>query len=296
MTCRAGIAITVVHGTLDAAADPLAHAAARERGPCVVAIGKFDGLHRGHRALLSRVVDEARRRGWHAGVVTFDTHPGEVLRGVRHACLTTLRDREALYAQMGLDFMFVLRATPALLATEADAFASTLISSLDCRVIVVGADFRFGRAVKGDLSTLAQVAHRLGAEVIGVELHEQSGARVSSTRIRAELAAGRVEHVAVLLGRCFVISGTLEAGPGRVATMEVPHRMAVPAAGTYLGRVTSPGTRNTSGPTLIEVEAAADNAWRLRIPLGRLSRSACEAECSVAFERSVLEPTPEPWQ
>jgi riboflavin kinase/FMN adenylyltransferase len=282
MTRRAGTPLAVVHGALDGAADPLG-----ERGPCAVAIGKFDGIHRGHRALLSRVVDEARRRGWHAGVVTFDTHPGEVLRGVRHACLTTLRDREALCAQMGLDFMFVLRATPAFLATEAEAFASTLISALDCRVIVVGADFRFGRAAKGDLSTLARVAHHLGVEVIGVDLHQQSGARVSSTRIRAELAAGHVEHVAELLGRCFVIAGTVEAGPGRVATMEVPRRMAVPAAGTYLGRVVSPGTLNTSGPTLIEVEAANDDAWRLRFRLGRLSRSACEADCRVVFERSI---------
>lgn len=286
--CRGRDHITVVHGTLDTTSDPGGYAAVRERGPSVVAIGKFDGIHRGHRALLSRVLVEARRLGCQAGVVTFDAHPSEVLRGAQHAYLTTLPEREGLCAEIGVDFMLLLRSTPALFETEAQEFAAALIKALNTRVIVVGADFRFGRAAKGDVSMLQALAHRHGVKVISVELNEQLGSKVSSTRVREELVAGRVEQAAHLLGRPFSVEGTVKDGTTRTWSVEVPARLAMPAPGVYLGRVVFPAAKRAAGPVVIKVADATGEHRRIR--LLRLGNSPHRAKagmaCSIVFERS----------
>ena len=233
---RSGDRIAVVHGTLASSSDPEGYARVHRRGPSVVAIGKFDGIHRGHRALLSRVLLEARQHHLQAGVVTFDVHPHEALCGAQHQYLTTAEERRRLFADAGMDFMLLLRATPELFAIEAEDFAIALVQALGCRVIVVGAGFRFGRGAAGDVGILQRMGASMGVQVIAVDLHSKLGGAVSSSRIREELRAGRVERAAELLGRPFALDGVVKLGIGPRWQVEVSSRAALPAPGVYMGR------------------------------------------------------------
>ena len=183
------------HKRLEIALAVESDAGVLQRSGSVVAIGKFDGIHRGHLSLLSLVRSEARNSNLQAGVVTFDRHPAAVLHGTDLACLTTLRDRQALFGNAGMDFMLLLRATPELFAIEPEDFVSALIEVVDCRVIIVGADFRFGRGAKGNTATLERLAHLHGVQVAAVELQMSVKSKISSTQIREELSAGQVEQV-----------------------------------------------------------------------------------------------------
>jgi riboflavin kinase/FMN adenylyltransferase len=224
--------INVIRGTLDPASDPEGYARIRKRGPSVLTIGKFDGIHRGHGALLRATVQQARRLGAQSGAVTFDVHPREVLQGVRHQYLTSLEERLELLADAGIDFVHVLRATPELFASDADDFATTLAAALNAELIVVGANFRFGRCAAGDIRTLA----RLGIPAIAVELDGGAAGAVSSSRIREELHAGRVECAAELLGRPYAVGGVIAAEEREHWLVAVTPELALPAPGAYSGR------------------------------------------------------------
>lgn len=256
---------TVIHATLDEASDPDGYAHVRSRGPAVVAIGKFDGIHRGHHLLLARAREEARRRGAQAGVVTFDAHPREVLQRMRWSYLTTQDDRARLFAEAGMDFMLLLRATPELFATEAEAFLAALVGRLACRGIVVGANFRFGRGAAGDTSTLARVGAAFGLEAVVLDLLAGLGNAVSSTRIREEVEAGRVEHAANLLGRPISISGVLHVEGQRRWIVKVPPRLALPAPGAYTGRVTLAEPGITADQPVVIFVPASRFATQIRV-------------------------------
>jgi riboflavin kinase / FMN adenylyltransferase len=280
--------IVVLHATLDPDSDPAGYAAVQRRGPSVIAIGKFDGIHRGHQALLARSLLEARSRGLQAGVVTFDAHPNEVLRGVKCEYLTTLDERRQLFADAGMDFMVVLRSTPELFATPPEDFAATLIRKLDSRAVVVGADFRFGCRAAGNVETLRRVAPTGDFQAIAVDLKVDSAGKVSSSRIREELSAGHVEYVAELLGRPFSVGGemrTKDAGGG--SAVEVDQRVALPGPGAYLGRVdlSSPG-RLASLPAVVFVSGRNCEDARVSVfPLRSARISA--GSCRVVFERPL---------
>jgi FAD synthase len=257
---------TVVRGTLDPASDRLGYAAVRRRGPSVVAIGKFDGVHRGHRELLSGTRAEAERRGLQAGVVTFDRHPGEVLRGARHRYLSTVEERAELLAEAGIDFVLLLRTSPELLSQAPEDFVGDLSAALDCRTIVVGADFRFGRGATGDVAMLAELAQSRGIQTIAVSLAAGLGDVVSSTRIREELGSGRVDRAAALLGRPFSVPGVLHATAGRQWMVTISPRLMLPAAGSYRGRVELVQDGVTTSSAVVVVAAAADSHLRV-VPL-----------------------------
>jgi len=292
MDQEATMDLTFVHGTLDPGSDPSGYAAVRRRGPSAVAIGKFDGLHRGHRALLARLLAEARRGGCQAGVVTFDVSPAEVLRLAGCARLSTLSQRRSLCAEAGVDFMLALQSTPALFATEAEEFAAALIATLDARVIVVGADFRFGRGARGDLATLRSVAAPLGVEVVGVALEELAGRKVSSTRIREELAAGRVDGAATLLGRSFSVTGIVDDRTPLSLSVDVEDGAALPATGVYLGRIALAAVHSRDGLVIAKVVETAEGHRRLRLLSlhGELEGALPGRACTVVFERSASEP------
>ncbi len=223
--------MTVIHGTLDTASDPDGYGLVRGGGPSVVAIGKFDGVHLGHRRLLGRALAEAQQRDVQAGVVTFDTHPLEVLQRVPHSYLSTPADRLKLFADAGMGLVLLLKATRDFFAMDAEAFVSGLIGALQCRAIVVGANFRFGRRATGDTTTLARLSSMYGADVIVLDLLAGLGQPVSSTRIRQELEAGEVELAVRLLGRPISVCGKLRVEAPRRWLVEVQHRLALPAPG-----------------------------------------------------------------
>lgn len=182
----------------------------------VVTIGNYDGIHLGQRQVLERVVGEARRGGHPAMVIGFDPHPLRVLAPERApALLTTLRQRERLLEEIGIDLLLLLPFTRELAALPAERFVEEiLVDRLAVRSVLVGSRFTFGHDRQGDLALLARLGERAGFRATGVPELELEGAPVSATRIRAALAAGRVDEAARLLGRPWALPGRVVAGNG----------------------------------------------------------------------------------
>ena len=207
----------------------------------MLTIGVFDGVHRGHRRLLTQLVDEARSTGRVAGVVTFRNHPASVLRAdFQPQYLTTLEDRLRLLRETGVDFVAPVTFDAELSRLDARAFAARLTSALRMRGLVVGADFAMGHGRGGDSAALARLGEELGFTVQSVDLLADGSDAVKSTSIRRALSAGDVESVARMLGRNFVTQGVVVEGEKRgrelgfpTANLETPPGLAVPANGIY---------------------------------------------------------------
>jgi riboflavin kinase / FMN adenylyltransferase len=246
-----------------------------ERAASVVSIGFFDGVHRGHRAIIGRAVDRAVAQGWRSVVVTFDRHPLQIVRpdSVPPLLMTTAR-RARVLSETGVDLVFVLTfdERTRMLAPE-DFVEQVLRSSLDARHLVVGHNFRFGHRAAGDVALLEQIGRREGFEVDGVDLVALDGEPISSTRIRAALAAGDVVSATRLLGQPFTIDGRVIHGDHRgrglgypTANLAVDTSCVIPATGVYAGVLTHPdgralpaltsiGTNPHFGGTALRVEA-----------------------------------------
>jgi len=214
----------------------------------VATVGMFDGVHRGHRALLDRVAAEAAARGVPAAAVTFDRHPLAVLRpGSEPPLLTTLDRKVELLGEAGMAVVLVLEFTRELSEVGAEAFATeVLFDGLAARAVVVGENFRFGHKAAGDPALLASLGRPRGIEVVAVPLQTHDGEVVSSTRVRAELASGDVAAAAASLGRPYAVEGVVVAGDRRggpvlgvpTANLEVPTGIATPGDGVYAGHLT----------------------------------------------------------
>jgi riboflavin kinase / FMN adenylyltransferase len=194
-----------------------------------VAIGTFDGVHLGHRAVIQR----AKARGLRSGVITFDPHPRAVL-GYEVQLLATFERRVELIGDLGPEDLLVVEFTPELSRLSPEAFADAVLQPFGARVVVAGEGFRFGAGRRGDLDRL----RTLGFEVEPVPLVEG----VSSSRIRELLRAGEVCRAAELLGRPHELEGTVVAGDQRggtlgfpTANLSVPQELLVPAYGIYAG-------------------------------------------------------------
>jgi len=200
-----------------------------ERVPRGVAIGTFDGVHLGHR----RVLDAVRATGLRPTVITFDPHP-RAFFGTPVELLATVERRLELLAEAGIDDVLVLRFDESLAALEPEEFAETMLRGIGAEAIAVGEGFRFGRGRRGDTALLEQ----LGFDVRRVPLVES----VSSTHIRALLAAGEVATAARLLGRPPEVEGIVVLGDQRgrllgfpTANLDTPPGLLVPELGVYAG-------------------------------------------------------------
>lgn len=231
-------------------------------GPTAVTIGVFDGVHRGHQALLGRVAEEASARGLLPGAITFDRHPMGVVRpGSNPKLLTTLRQRIELLGDHGMAFVLVLPFTLKLSRMAAEEFAvKVLLEAVSARVVVVGANFRFGHRAAGDPRLIAELARPRGVDVVAVALDAEAGDAVSSTRIREALAAGAVETAARLLGRPFAVRGWVVRGAERgrllgipTANLRVPARLMLPGKGVYAGRLQAEGSQPLPAVTNVGV-------------------------------------------
>jgi riboflavin kinase/FMN adenylyltransferase len=223
------------------------HATDLPRGG-VAAIGNFDGVHRGQRAVLDRVVSRARERGLVAMVVTFDPHPLAVLRPeAAPPPLTLPAQKERLLDQAGIEVELVVRFTAEFARTPAEAFARDfLCRRLALREIYVGAGSVFGHRREGDLALLQALGPELGfaAEAVAEVTHQ--GERISSTRIRSAIAEGRVEDAAAMLGRPYALSGVIARGDRMGKRLGWPtinltsdHEL-IPLDGVYACRVRMP--------------------------------------------------------
>jgi riboflavin kinase/FMN adenylyltransferase len=213
------------------------------RAPAV-AIGNFDGVHRGHRALL----DEARRLACAAGgqtvALTFAPHPARFFApDLAPPMLTQLTRRIELLQEAGADVVIVEPFTADFAALSAEAFVREVLHrDLGARHVVVGADFSFGRDRGGNTTLLANLGAQLGMGIRIVPQVTASGLVCSSTKIREFVLEGRVEGASLLLGRPFEVDGTVVQGAGRGRTLGVPtanlapESEILPKPGVYAGR------------------------------------------------------------
>jgi len=181
---------------------------------CALTIGNFDGVHRGHQAMLALLINEARHRGLASCVMTFEPHPRDhfaALAGKPETAprrIATLRDKLSELERCGVDRAVVLRFDQRLASLSPQAFIDdVLVRGVHARYVLVGDDFRFGAKRAGDYAMLDAAGDAQGFDVARMMSYEVHGTRVSSSAVRAALAAGDMASVAALLGRPYSISG-----------------------------------------------------------------------------------------
>jgi riboflavin kinase/FMN adenylyltransferase len=210
-----------------------------------VTIGFFDGVHRGHQAVIRRTVDVARDRGLLPVAVTFDRHPREVISpGTAPLLLTSLDRKAELISETGIERLLVLPFDEELARWPAHDFIYwVLAAGLHARHVVVGANFTFGFKALGTLQTLADEGPNHGFSAEGVSLLTIDGRRVSSTSVREALSEGDLDWPSTALGRRHVVDGAVVPGAGRgsglgwpTANLEPLPRLLLPKDGVYAGR------------------------------------------------------------
>jgi len=215
-------------------------------GRCVLTIGVFDGVHRGHAELIARAVKAGRARGVPTVLMTFDPHPMEVVfPGSHPAQLTTLPRRAELAEELGIDVFLVMPFTTDFMKLTPERYIhELLVERLHVLDVVVGENFTFGKKAAGNVATLRKVGHRLGFAVESVSLvaeeHDAQTVTFSSTYIRACVDAGDVVAAAEALGRPHRVEGVVVRGEGRgrdlgypTANVAPPMYSAIPADGVY---------------------------------------------------------------
>jgi riboflavin kinase/FMN adenylyltransferase len=242
--------------------------------PCVVTVGFFDGVHRGHRAVFARAVERARERGVRSVAITFDRHPREVLTpGREPRLLTTVERKASLIAETGIDVLVVLGFTPAFSRVPAEEFVrDVLVDGVHAVHAAMGANFTFGFKATGTIDNLAVMGKPFGLTAEGVALIQLEGRTVSSSSIRDSLGAGDLDWPRSALGRRFVLDGEVVPGHGRgkglgfpTANLRTWPRLLLPGQGVYAGAAVvekrryvaaiDVGTNPTFGVDPLHVEA-----------------------------------------
>jgi len=203
----------------------------------VLAIGNFDGVHRGHQALITAALKEARTLGASAGVLIFEPHPREFFHPEEpHFTLTSMPQKLAVFAKLGLDVAVVLPFDRGLSALSADDFiARVLVEGLGVRHVVIGHDFFFGKGRGGTPETMRASAQRLGFGLTVIDPVAAEGEVFSSSAIRLRLAQGDVKGAAAMLGRWWRIGGKVVGGAKRGAGLGFPTANVPLRRGTALG-------------------------------------------------------------
>lgn len=216
--------------------------------PVVLTIGNFDGVHLGHQALLDELRAEARQRDLKTAVVIFEPHPREFFTPQQApARLTSLREKLELFREMGVDRVHVCRFDAQLAQMSAADFIHALYERLNARFVLIGDDFRFGSERAGDFTLMEKVAAQQGFDVRAVHSVLHDGVRISSTAIRAALAAGQMRRAHDYLGRPYSISGRVMHGDklGQkigfpTANIQLKHNLP-PLAGIFVVQVHAEG-------------------------------------------------------
>lgn len=203
-----------------------------DRPPLALAIGNFDGVHRGHQELVRVARERAAATGATAGVLTFTPHPAKIFApALAPPLIVSLERRLELLGQAGADVGIVEEFTPALAAVEAEDFVrDVLVGGLGAREVVVGWDFSFGRGRRGNPALLRDVGAALGLGVTVVPPVTVDGLVCSSTKVREFVLEGRVEGAGLLLGRPAELQGVVVRGAGRGRGLGIPTANVTPEA------------------------------------------------------------------
>jgi riboflavin kinase/FMN adenylyltransferase len=255
-----------------ALADAQAPEEARRQGTVIV-VGNFDGVHRGHQAVLAAAVAEARQGGHVPAVLTFSPHPTEVLGKGSPALLTTMDRRRELMAEVGVACVFVRRFDLAFAAWSPERFAKALLAeTLAARVVVVGENFRFGAKRAGDLATLQALGATYGFSAHAPRMVGDEQGNYSSTRVREAVARGALREATEILGRPHELHGVVVHGDKRgrqlgfpTANLDEVEEM-LPPHGVYAVRVFTAEADKVEplGPAVMNIGVRPTVAGQLR--------------------------------
>jgi len=243
---------------------------------CALTIGNFDGVHRGHQAMLALLRSEAEHRGLPSCVMTFEPHPRDYFARaagkpeLAPARIATLRDKLSELERCGIDQVVVLRFDQALASLSPEAFiVDMLVRGLGARYILVGDDFRFGARRAGDYAMLDAAGPAQGFDVARMKSYEVHGLRVSSSAVRQALAAGDMAQVESLLGRSYSISGHVVHGRKlgrelgfRTLNLRFAHAKSA-AMGIYAVRTHGLGEQPLDGVASLGVRPTVEDAGRV---------------------------------
>ncbi len=268
-------------------------------GPCAITIGNFDGVHRGHREILQRVIAIAREEGWKPAALTFDPHPTRLVAPAEAPhLLTTPGQRARLMQEQGIEEILILPFTREIANLAPEEFVRCLlVDKLNARAVVVGDNFRFGHRAAGDVTTLEELGSKYSFETEIVNAVVWRHRIISSTVIRRFIAAGDVSLACRMLGRPYALEGPVVRGEGRGAKQTVPtlnleaKAEVLPKTGVYVTR-----TRDREGgrewPSITNVGYRPTfNGHQLTIETYLLVQliGAAPQEISVEFLRWVRE-------
>jgi riboflavin kinase/FMN adenylyltransferase len=268
-------------------------------GGCALTIGNFDGVHRGHQAMLALLRSEARHRGVPSCVLTFEPHPRDYFSKLAGkpesapARIATLRDKLAELERCGIDIVVLQRFDQRFASQSPQAFIDDVLrSGLAARYVLVGDDFRFGAKRAGDYAMLDAAGTPHGFDVARMMSYEVHGLRVSSSAVREALAAGDMPRAAALLGRPYAISGHVVHGKklGRTLgfrTLNLRFAHAKPAAmGIFVVQVTGLGGRPLPGVASLGVRPSVEDAGRVLLEVHCLDWPA-DWDTEAAYGRPI---------
>ena len=189
--------------------------------PTALTIGKFDGLHRGHEELISHLLKK-REKDLKSVVFTFDIPPKRLTEGEGQRVLSTNKEKQALFAERGIDYLVLCPFTPEVMCMEPEDFVDWIVTNLNVKRIVVGEDCCFGHNRRGDHKLLARLAGHYGYELKVVRKLKFEGRDISSTYIREEIIKGNMEIATQMLGHPYFIDGTVETANQIGRTIGIP--------------------------------------------------------------------------
>ena len=208
--------------------------------PTALSLGKFDGVHRGHEALIEHLL-EKKKEGLKAVVFTFDIPPKKLTENNNYRVLSTNKEKQEILKERGIDYLLECPFTKEVMCMEPEDFIAKIVRQLHVKCMVVGEDFHFGHNRRGDYHMLRQYAGKYGYEVIVVEKIKEDSRDISSTFVREEIAAGNIEKANHLLGyRYFVTSRVLHGNQiGRTIGIPTinqlpPKEKLLPPNGVYV--------------------------------------------------------------
>lgn len=266
----------------------------RHRG-CIASIGNYDGVHRGHQAIVEQLLRNREKYGLPALIFTFEPHPLEYFRRTEQTRITSLRTKLELLGKLGIERVLCLRFNEALANMSPKSFMQDLlIEGLGVKHLVVGDDFRFGKARAGDFEVLKAYGERHGFSVESTDTYMLNGERVSSSRVRQALELGQLELSERLLGRRYSISGRVAHGDklGRTwgfptANINLRHQNP-PLNGIYVVEVAGLDEGSTPGVAYVGTRPTVEGTRRvLEIHLIEFERDIYGERISVYFLEKI---------